>query len=472
MLIVWDDEEVRSYWRSSQDQMKPWKSPKKAEEWPDFGKEEKKRPYVQIIQFPEDEPEWKTDAEHVYANEHGYSLWYRWDGKKYSLREEYGVMDRWEAEKLADKLNNPTPKCSFDKAVMTAQPQNPERIKGILRQGHKMIITASSKAGKSMLLMELAICIAYKRPWLGFPCERGRVLYLNMEIDSNSCQNRFFKIGEAMGITKAEQQEHSDNIVLWNMRGKHRPLEELQHEIVYVVNQSRKEKGKPFDVIMLDPLYKVLEGDENAAGDIGNICNYMDTIATKTGCCFIFSHHHAKGFAGNKRIMDRGSGSGVFARDPDAILDVTELDLTDEARAHAKDENTTAWRLENVLREFPTKKSVNFWFEYPLHIVDRSGVLDKAELAGTTAANLAKSPKRTTPEQRRKNFDDAYNSLIHNLDDNTDSVKAVKISEMAAEAGFSKEWIRQRVLEYSDSYSYDKKNGLIWKKADENPFNK
>ena len=25
---------------------------------------------------------------------------------------------------------------------------------------------------------------------------------------------------------------------------------------------------------------------------------------------------------------------------------------------------------------------------------------------------------------------------------------------------------------FSDSYSYDKKNGLIWKKADENPFNK
>ena len=28
--------------------------------------------------------------------------------------------------------------------------------------------------------------------------------------------------------------------------------------------------------------------------------------------------------------MDRASGSGVFARDPDAMLDLIELDVTDD----------------------------------------------------------------------------------------------------------------------------------------------
>ena len=43
----------------------------------------------------------------------------------------------------------------------------------------------------------------------------------------------------------------------------------------------------------------------------------------------IYCHHHSKGAQGGKRSMDRASGSGVFARDPDAMLDMTELVPTD-----------------------------------------------------------------------------------------------------------------------------------------------
>ena len=42
--------------------------------------------------------------------------------------------------------------------------------------------------------MELCISIAEGAAWLGFPCKRGRVLYVNLEIDPASCINRFLKI--------------------------------------------------------------------------------------------------------------------------------------------------------------------------------------------------------------------------------------------------------------------------------------
>ncbi|MBO5555952.1 MAG: PriCT-2 domain-containing protein, partial [Oscillospiraceae bacterium] len=61
-----------------------------------------------------------------------------------------------------------------------------ELIEGVLRRGHKMLISGSSKAGKSFLLMELCIAIAEGRPWLGFNCKKGRVLYINLEIDPAS----------------------------------------------------------------------------------------------------------------------------------------------------------------------------------------------------------------------------------------------------------------------------------------------
>ena len=76
----------------------------------------------------------------------------------------------------------------------------PELIAGVLRRGHKALIAGPSKAAKSFLLIELAISIAEGRPWLGFPCRQGKVLYMNLEIDPASCIGRFLAIYRAMGI--------------------------------------------------------------------------------------------------------------------------------------------------------------------------------------------------------------------------------------------------------------------------------
>ena len=65
----------------------------------------------------------------------------------------------------------------------------------------------------------------------------------------------------------------------------------------------------------------------------------MLQVCTQLGCAVIYCHHHSKGAQGGKRSMDRASGSGVFARDPDALIDMTELELTDEI---LKQETNTA----------------------------------------------------------------------------------------------------------------------------------
>ena len=81
--------------------------------------------------------------------------------------------------------------------------------------------------------------------------------------------------------------------------------------------------------------------------------------------------------------MDRASGSGVFARDPDSLLDIIELILEDEFKdAYLDNKSTTAWRLESSLREFGNITPVNFWFDYPIHIVDKEGTLTKNYASG------------------------------------------------------------------------------------------
>lgn len=73
-----------------------------------------------------------------------------------------------------------------------------------------------------------------------------------------------------------------------------------------------------------------MTGDENSADQMAHFTNQFDKIATELGCSVIYCHHHSKGTQGGKKSMDRASGSGVFARDPDALIDLVELEITDK----------------------------------------------------------------------------------------------------------------------------------------------
>ncbi|MDO5549340.1 MAG: AAA family ATPase [Eubacteriales bacterium] len=326
-------------------------------------------------------------------------------------------------------------------------PQLPEElIEGILRCGHKMLIAGSSKAGKSFLLMELCIAIAEGKEWLGFPCKKGRVLYVNLEIDSASCIDRFLRIYDALQY----QKKYMEDIVIWNLRGYAVPLDKLVPQLV------RRAENKGFDAIVIDPIYKVITGDENSASDMAAFCNQFDRICTETGCSAIYCHHHSKGAQGGKRAMDRASGSGVFARDPDAQLDMIRLELSNDMKNNLEDDNTTAWRLESNLREFPNIQPKNFWYEYPIHRVDTAGELDSAHPEGSRQANLSKSSKRTSASDRAASIDNAYQILS--------AVPPVTVKNLAERLGITEKTVRNRIAEQSDRYWI--RSGVVGKKAE------
>ena len=297
-------------------------------------------------------------------------------------------------------------------------------IDGVLRQGHKMLLAGPSKAGKSFALIELCICIAEGKPWLGrFGCAQGRVLYINLELDRASCLHRFKDVYTALGYPPANIRR----IDLWNLRGASVPMDKLAPKLI------RRAAKKDYIAIVLDPIYKVITGDENSADQMAKFCNQFDLVCRELGCAVIYCHHHSKGAQGGKRSMDRASGSGVFARDPDAMLDMTELTPTDAIRkqlenraacaackaaldrrgledAYSQDDALsrtrmldickeqlsladrrqldadieaatrralaqTAWRIEGTLREFARFDPVNLWFDYPVHKLD-TGLLE------------------------------------------------------------------------------------------------
>ncbi len=336
-----------------------------------------------------------------------------------------------------DEQNDDLPEPESLADVWDAMPElSPPLIDGVLRQGHKMLIAGPSKAGKSFALIGLCVALAEGLPWFGWHCAQGRVLYVNLELDRASCLHRFRDVYDAMGAAPG----NIANIDIWNLRGKSKPMDQLAPSLI-----RRALKTRPIAVI-IDPIYKVITGDENSADQMAAFCNQFDKVADSLGCAVIYCHHHSKGSQGQKRSMDRASGSGVFARDPDALIDMIELHLSDElikqqedqavcracagfldddpatyggwreviplddqvsankmlaatkdmARGAGREDELlhqvylsrtksrarSAWRIEGTLREFPRFEPVNLWFEYPLHRADTDGVLKDSNPEG------------------------------------------------------------------------------------------
>lgn len=333
---------------------------------------------------------------------------------------------------LAEKFQNPDP---------LPEPL----IEEVLREGHKMIIAGPSKAGKSFALMELCVAMAEGGKWLGrFQCKQCKVLYVNLEIDAPSANERFRKIYEALGYsTDPAENPNINNIITWNLRGHALPLDKLSK---HIINQASMVKG--IKAIVIDPIYKVITGDENSAADMSAFCNYFDQIGAQTGACTIYCHHHSKGAQGSKKSIDRASGSGVLTRDPDAILDFSEIDLTqlegkEIAWGEEIDEDRSAWRVTGSLREFRSFKPLNVWFDYPIHRVDTKGELETCFLEGDARANLKQY--QTSPNDRKNQLREAYYNIAHD--------NGVTVTELAVELDKARNTVAKWLKEFPKAFS-------------------
>ena len=372
----------------------------------------------------------------------------------------------------------------------------PPLIEGVLRQGHKMLMAGPSKAGKSFALIELCIALAEGKQWMGWQCQKGRVLYVNLELDRASCLHRFRDVYTALGWAP----DNVRNIDIWNLRGKTLPMDKLAPKLI------RRAQKKGYAAVMIDPIYKVITGDENAADQMAHFTNQFDKICTEIGSSVIYCHHHSKGNQGHKKAMDRASGSGVFARDPDALLDLTELELTDalikqeenkamclvyadmfrkyhkayydehismddlqsssQLREKAEHRFTqaqiietnaaieeakqvigrkTAWRIDGTLREFPRFQPVNFWFDYPLHTPDTTGVLKDLEPEGEKAPWQKAMERRKDPEQKKE---ERVNSLEITYSNMEIDGEPIALMDLAEEMGVSKDTVKRRIKEH------------------------
>ena len=303
-------------------------------------------------------------------------------------------------------------------------------------------------------------------------------MYVNLELDRASCLHRFRDVYEALGW----RPNNLGNIDIWNLRGKSVPMDKLAPKLI------RRAAKKDYVAIIIDPIYKVITGDENSADQMARFCNQFDLVCTELGCAVIYCHHHSKGSQGGKKSMDRASGSGVFARDPDALLDLIGLETTEAlmkqeenkavcaackqyldrhfsgweddlslddmlssmqmlgyckkklSAAQYTDLNAicfavakkarekTAWRIDGTLREFPKFEPVNLWFDYPVHRIDDVGSLkDIQPDVEKPYWQKGKEARKKQGAEERKDKQAKYSMAIENFRfDHDDTYPTVK----------------------------------------------
>lgn len=434
------------------------------------------------------------------------------NGKKQFIVDRNIGKESWnEWKEWIESINDDLPEPESLESVWGSLPElEPCLIRDVLRQGHKMLIAGPSKAGKSFLLIELCIAIAEGRKWINWECTRGKVMYVNLELSRSSCLHRFKDVYQELGW----EPEQLHNIDIWNLRGKSVPMDKLAPKLI------RRAAKKDYIAIIIDPIYKVITGDENSADQMANFCNQFDKVCTELGCAVIYCHHHSKGSQGGKKSMDRASGSGVFARDPDALMDLIELETTDallnqeENKAvcaecvralkrfgygERMDEELsqddqcsslamvqycgktlspseyrildqeiqetckavrqrTAWRIEGTLREFPKFQPVNLWFDYPVHREDGSGALKDIQ------PDSEKPPWQRGAEKIKKNSQNRKadrRKALEEAIEGSNFGEAPTVKDIAEYLGISERTARGWIKEHGE---YTCENGEVRKK--------
>jgi archaellum biogenesis ATPase FlaH len=258
--------------------------------------------------------------------------------------------------------------------LLNPPPPKDPIVEGFLREGEAMLLSGNPKAGKSYLIVQLALSIAIGSKWLGKKCKKYKVLYIDGELTPETTAERIADLRKLMAMNY-----FPENLHVINTKRVSATLKDVADDFTHGVRSE--------NLVIIDPLYLFIDSDEN---DNSQMKKEMEQIRriTSTGTAVVVVHHMAKGIQSGKLSIDRASGAGVLGRFFDSILTLNLLNIepTDPARPE---------RVEADTRSFMQPNPINLWFDGHHYLADDK-ILGNRELF---------DPKKSAI--RIKNADDA-----------------------------------------------------------------
>ena len=155
-------------------------------------------------------------------------------------------------------INKVKPMSWDDLGLWKPPPNNWIIGEGMLMGGSRLVAVAIKKSWKSMIFgLDLAAHLATGTPWLGFEIRKSKVLVVQVEIPQAALKDR-------RDVYAAGHKTMHPGTNLWYLTTRLK----LDHSFGFNLISSVLDEINP-DVLVLDPLYKMM---------LGNVCENYDMI--------------------------------------------------------------------------------------------------------------------------------------------------------------------------------------------------
>ncbi len=207
------------------------------------------------------------------------------------------------------------------------EPDNP-LVEGFIEYGEVVALVGQAKAGKSLLALQLAVCIAAGIPFLGKPCKRQRAYVANLEVSAKQYKKRLRRICRLLDL---DPETLHGWLFIDNMKG-----ETASWETALAMCQRYG-----CTVAIIDPFYQIARIVEKDEGQCLDVVDQMKAFS-RCGITLCIVFHSPKGFSGDRQLIDMISGSSILARFPESVVGLLN---------HATEK--TARVIDAVLRNYP-----------------------------------------------------------------------------------------------------------------------
>jgi archaellum biogenesis ATPase FlaH len=155
---------------------------------------------------------------------------------------------------------------------------------GILPARGSLIITGDSGVGKSLLALEIGLCLSHGLNFGDMQVEKPyRVIIFQAENPTHSLQYRLRRIMEGHGLTS------SPNLIITDPRL--RVSLQNPRDLRKLIGMIEKAQA---EIAILDPLSSYHQVNENDNIAIRGVLDNLTAISHETGCAWTVLHHHGK----------------------------------------------------------------------------------------------------------------------------------------------------------------------------------
>lgn len=167
------------------------------------------------------------------------------------------------------------------------------------------------EAGKSWILMDLALALATGTKWLGlYSCKRLRTIYLDQERSRSSTVERFNALIGGRNLTP---EQLDDTLLL-------KPQSRFKFNIGHSFESfDRLLTAFRPDVILVDSFKRIHSNNELSSQDMQALFTRVEELKDKYECAFVFIHHETKSV-----IAKRSDKFSVQSTDAAGTIDVQQ----------------------------------------------------------------------------------------------------------------------------------------------------